>query len=73
MSAQYETDFRMEIVDREMAAVLAAKTPRERLEIGWGMWRSARRMLMNLIRAEHPDWTSEQVNAEVARRLASGG
>jgi hypothetical protein len=63
---------RIEIMDREMAKVLAAKTEAERLEISWGMWRSARRMLTNLVTAEHSDWSPEQIQAEVSRRLASG-
>jgi len=63
----------MEIVDREMARVLAEKTEAERLQIGWGMQRSARRMMARIIRAEHPDWTEEQVSREVARRFSHGG
>lgn len=42
-----------------MAEILAAKTEAERLEISWGMWRSARRMLTNLVTAEHSDWPRE--------------
>lgn len=67
------TRFPMEIVDRDMAQVLAAKTEVERLEIGWGMWRSAVRMMTRILRAEHPDWAEEAIGREVARRMASGG
>jgi hypothetical protein len=63
---------RIEIVDRQMAEVLAAKTEAERLAIAWGMWRSARRMLTQLLTHEHPDWSAEEVQQEVSRRLASG-
>jgi hypothetical protein len=62
-----------ENVDRQMAEVLAAKTEAERLAIAWGMWRAARRMLTRLLTHEHPDWSAEQVQQEVSRRLASGG
>ena len=62
------TDF--EVVDEEMAAVLRAKTGLERLEIAWGLWESARRMLTSHLAAEHADWSEEQVEREVARRLA---
>jgi lauroyl/myristoyl acyltransferase len=64
---------RIEIVDRQMAEILAAKTEAERLQIAWGMWRSARRMLTRLLTSEHPDWPPEDVQREVSRRLASGG
>jgi hypothetical protein len=63
---------RIEIVDRQMAEILAAKTEAERLAISWGMWRAARRMLTQLLTSEHPDWSAEEVQREVSRRLASG-
>lgn len=67
-------DFKhVEMVDRDMANVLRVKTERERLEIAEGMIRSARRMLVQMLRKDHPDWTDAQLNCEASRRLASGG
>lgn len=63
---------RMEIVDSAMAAVLRDKSPAERLAIAHAMWRSARDMIRNLLRAEHPEWSSETVDQETARRLGDG-
>ena len=66
----------VEVVDPEMAAILRQKTEAERLQIAWGIWRSARDMLLHLLRAEHPDWSEAAVRQEVARRLSgakSGG
>ena len=62
----------IEIVDREMATILAQKTEAERLQIAWGMWRSARNMLTRLVQAENNELSADEVQAEVARRLASG-
>ena len=62
----------IEVVDADMAEVLADKSEVERLRIGWGMWRSARSMISRLLRSEHPDWSTGQIETEVARRLASG-
>lgn len=62
----------IEVIDDAMVAILRQKTEAERLAIAWGMWDSAREMLRNLVRAEHPDWPEEEVNREVARRLAHG-
>ena len=45
----------MEIVDRDVARFLAEKTEAQRLEIGWGMQRSAVRMITRILRGEHPD------------------
>ena len=64
--------FKIEIVDPAMAAILRQKTEAERLQIAWGMWRSARMMLNHLLQAEHPDWTEKERNQEIARRLSHG-
>ncbi len=60
---------RMELPDPVMVQVLSDKTYAERLAIANGMWRSARDTIRNLLRAEHPDWTEEEVHREAARRL----
>ena len=62
----------IEVVDPAMAAILRQKTEADRLRIAWGMWRSARTMLENLMRAEHADWSEDEVQQVVARRLAHG-
>lgn len=59
-------------IEPEMVRILREKTPAERLAIANGMWRSARDMLRNLLRAQHPDWGDDQIDAAVARRLADG-
>lgn len=59
-------------IEPEMVRILREKTPAERLAIANGMWRSARDMLRNLLRAEHPEWSDDKVDAAVARRLADG-
>lgn len=63
---------RVEIIDDATAAVLRAKSPAERLAIANGMWRSARRIIEAVLRAEQPDWTDEQIRREVARRISHG-
>jgi len=62
----------IEVVDEEMAAVLRAKTPAERLEIANGMWRFARQMILGVLAQEHPDWDESRVQREAARRLSHG-
>lgn len=63
---------RIEIVDPDMARVLAGKTEAERLRIAWGMWRSTRRMLTRIVQAEDTSRTDDEIRAEVSRRLARG-
>ena len=62
----------IEVVDREMAVILAGKSERERLEMGSAMWRSAREMLLRVVAAEHRQWDDQAISAEVARRMAHG-
>ena len=61
---------RMETLDPEMVRMWQAKLPAERLAIANGMWRSARDMIRNLIRADHPDWPDDRVHQEAAHRLS---
>lgn len=70
LGAMRETE--IEVVDDDMARVLAAKTGAERLAIAFGMFSSARRMLTAHLRAQHPHWTERQVEEEAARRLSHG-
>ncbi|MFQ5412410.1 MAG: hypothetical protein ACE5EC_08920 [Phycisphaerae bacterium] len=62
----------IEVVDDAMVEVLRSKTGAERLRIAFGMFSSARRMLLSHLRMEHPDWEEARVMAEAARRLSHG-
>lgn len=59
-------------MDDAMADVLRQTSPVERLQITARMWQSARVMLRGAIRTEHPDWSEQQVNHEIARRISHG-
>ena len=63
---------RIEVIDDQMAEVLRKKTPAERLRIGFNIWISTRRMLLSHISSTHPEWSREEVEHEVARRLLHG-
>lgn len=62
----------IEVVEDVMADVLRGMTGAERLRIGFGLFSSARRMLLCHLRHQHPKWTEEQINREAARRLSHG-
>lgn len=62
----------IEVVDEAMAAILRSKTPAERIAMAAAAHRMAREMLAARIRSQHADWTDEQVQSEVARRLTRG-
>jgi lauroyl/myristoyl acyltransferase len=61
-----------DMVDDQMAEVFRAKSEAERLAIAHGMWKSASRMVRNVLRDEHPDWNDEHIQREAARRLSHG-
>jgi hypothetical protein len=67
-----ETPKNIETPDDRVVEILRSKTPAERLAIGFGMWSSARRMLLSLVSQEHPDWDDDRVSREAARRLSHG-
>ena len=62
----------IEVVDDAMAEILRRKTPAERIRIGFGLWTSARNMLMTHLKTIHPEWNNDRIEKEVARRLSMG-
>jgi hypothetical protein len=62
----------MEVVDDVMAGILRRKTPAERIEIGFKLWTSARKMLTAHLKSTYPDWSDKQISKEVAKRLSHG-
>jgi tRNA U54 and U55 pseudouridine synthase Pus10 len=63
---------KFDVIDDQMAAVLREKTELERLQIGFEMWHSAQKMIRAIVAAEHPEWSSEEVHREVAKRMSHG-
>lgn len=62
----------LEMVDETVVRVLREKTPAERIAMTAAAHRTARALLAAGVRFRHPDWTDEQVNREVVRRLTRG-
>lgn len=62
----------VEVVDDAVAEVLRRKSPQERLRIGFTLWVSVHEMLTTHLRHTHPDWDTQHVEREVARRLLHG-
>ena len=63
---------RIEMVDDVMAEILRKKTPAERIQIGFNLWTSARKMLTAHLKSTHPEWNEKQISQEVAKRLSHG-
>ncbi len=63
---------RFEIIDDVMVDVLKKKLPYERLQIAFGLWRSARFQLQIQLHSLHPEWDENRLNSEVAKRMSKG-
>jgi hypothetical protein len=63
---------RFDVSDDETAAALRALTPDQRLQTAEGLWHLARDLIWDKLRHDHPDWNNQDVDAETARRMASG-
>jgi hypothetical protein len=61
-----------EMIDDQMAAVLRAKTPAERIGMVSAANRTARILAAAGVRYLHPDWTETQVLDEVIKRVCRG-
>ena len=59
----------IEVLDDAIADILRDKTPAERVEMISAAHRTARQLLAGGIRHQHPNWTDEEVTAEVSKRL----
>jgi len=62
----------IEVVDDAVADVLRSKTIAQRVEMVFAANRTMRLRIEGHLRTEHPDWSDEQVLAEVARRMLGG-
>ena len=62
----------IEVLDEAMVAVLKAKTPAERVMIGFDCQRTVRRVITAHLCTQHPEWNEAEIDVEVARRLLHG-
>lgn len=63
---------RIEVIDDDMCALLKKKSSFERLEIAFGLWRSAKIQLSNYIQSKHPEWDEERIRQEIVKRMSHG-
>lgn len=63
---------RIELLDPVVKRVLQSKTPSERLQMAFECHRTARKFMAAGLLSQHPEWTDEQVQREIARRMMDG-
>ena len=59
----------IEVVSEEQAAYYRSLTVAQKLEIVFELNRQVRRQVANRLRCESPNWTDQQIQAEVARKF----
>ena len=62
----------IEVVDADLAAVLRQKAPWERAEMIFAANRFVRQRMEAQLRTEHPDYSTQQIASEIARRMCDG-
>lgn len=59
----------IEVIDEATAAMFRAMTPAHRVRVASNAHQAARAMLKSRAEQLHPDWSSEEIHREVARRF----
>ncbi len=62
----------IEVLDDAVVEVLRGKTPTERVAMIFAANRTMRLRLEGHFRTRHPDWDSQTVMQEIARRMSRG-
>lgn len=57
--------------DDALIEILRKQSPQQKLAALDAMWRSARTLVEAGVRAQHPQWSEAELQAEIARRLAA--
>ena len=63
---------RIEVINDQMAEILRAKTPVEKVAMICAANRTARFLATAGVRHQHPDWTETQIKSEVIKRVCGG-
>lgn len=63
---------RIEVLDPMVVEILRTKTPAERAQEASNLHRFAKAAIESQLRFLHPDWTDDQINTEMLRRLTGG-
>lgn len=71
-SASSKQAFTDDVLDERMVAILRGKTPAERLEMAFALWRFARDLIRRTAAREHPEWTEAELDRHVAQRMSHG-
>lgn len=63
---------RIELLDPAIVEILKSKTPAERLAMVFAANRTMRLRLEGHLRTHHPEWSDEEIQCEIAKRMLGG-
>ena len=63
----------IEVIDDRQAEIYRNMSSDQRLAIAFRMWDFAHDMIKANLMREHPDWSTDEIQKETAKRLGSGG
>lgn len=70
IDSSFNNNSNTDVIQPELVRVLAAKSEAERLQIAWGMWRSAFRIVQRIVAMELPNLSAEEQQQVVTRRMS---
>jgi hypothetical protein len=62
----------IEVVDDRIAEILKTKSGPDRLNMVWDAWTFFEKTIRAYLKNEHPEWTEEQIQKEMVRRVTHG-
>ncbi len=62
----------IEVVDDKVAEIIKTKSGPERLSMAWDAWSFFEKRITAHLKSLHPEWTEEQIQKEIVRRVAHG-
>lgn len=62
----------VEVLDDKVAEIIKMKSGPERLNMVWEAWTFFEKRIRLYLINIHPDWTQEQIQTEIVKRVAYG-
>ena len=62
----------IEVMDDKIAEIIKTKSGMERLNMVWDAWTFFEKRIRVYLRNIHPEWTEEQIQKEIVKRVAHG-
>lgn len=62
----------IEVVDDKVAEIIKTKSGPERLSMVWDAWSFFEKRITAHLKSMHPEWTEEQIQKEIVRRVTYG-